>query len=69
MKSITRDEIKAKMDGGDGLLLVETLDEEYYRQAHLPGAVNLPNERLGQLAPDLLPDKDAEVVVYCMSSL
>jgi rhodanese-related sulfurtransferase len=66
---IGREELKAKIERGDGVVLVEILDPEYYENAHLPGAVNLPLDRLGELAPKILPDKDADIVVYCMSSL
>jgi len=31
----------------------------------LPGALNLPPGKVGEMAPDLLPDKEAEVVLYC----
>lgn len=67
--TIGREELKAKIERGDGVVLVEILDPEYYENAHLPGAVNLPLDRLGELAPKILPDKDADIVVYCMSSL
>ena len=67
--SIGREELKAKIDLGDDVVLVETLDPEYYEDAHLPGALNLPPDRIGELAPQILPDKDANIVVYCMSSL
>jgi hypothetical protein len=40
--------------------------EMYYRHSHLPGAINLPADQVGERAPDLLPDKDAEIVVYCI---
>jgi rhodanese-related sulfurtransferase len=33
----------------------------------LPGAVNLPPDRFAELAPRVLPDKTAEIVVYCVS--
>ena len=62
---ITRDELKAKLDRGDRVVLVEALPEPYYRKAHLPGALNLPHDRVDALAPALLPDKAAEIVVYC----
>ena len=65
--TITREELKAKMDRGDNFVLLEALPEEYYRRLHLPGTVNLPPDRVGELAPELLPDKGAEVVVYCGS--
>jgi rhodanese-related sulfurtransferase len=67
--TIGREELKAKIERGDGVVLVEILDPEYHENAHLPGAVNLPLDRLGELAPKILPDKDADIVVYCMSSL
>ncbi len=67
--SIGREELKAKIDRGDDVVLVETLDPEYYEDAHLPGALNLPPDQIRELAPQILPDKDANIVVYCMSSL
>lgn len=67
--TIGREELKAKIDSGDDVVLVEALDPEYYEDAHLPGAVNLPLDSIGELAPEILPDKDADIVVYCMSSL
>ena len=63
---IGRDELRAKLDRGDDFALVETLPEESYRRGHLPGAINLPPDRVGELAPQLLPDKRADIVVYCM---
>lgn len=38
-----------------------------YQHAHLPGAINLPPDRVPELAPRLLPDKGAEIIVYCSS--
>lgn len=65
LATITREELKEKIDRGDRFVLVETLPVEYYRHSHLPGAVNLPPDRVAELAPTLLPDRDADVVVYC----
>jgi rhodanese-related sulfurtransferase len=62
---ISRDELKAKMDRGDRFTLVEALPEEAYRDSHLPGAVNVPYDRVREVAPERLPDKDADIVVYC----
>lgn len=66
--TITRDELKKKMDRGEDFALVETLPEGAFKQVHLPGATNLPPDRLRDLAPEVLRDKDAEIVVYCASS-
>jgi rhodanese-related sulfurtransferase len=62
---IGREELKGKLDRGEAVTIVEALPEEYYRKAHLPGALLLPHDRVDELAPALLPDKGAEIVVYC----
>lgn len=67
MQAISRDELKQKIDRGDDFLLMETLAPAAYEQAHLPGSVNVPLEKLRELAPELAPEKDAEIVVYCAS--
>ncbi|MFC3578027.1 rhodanese-like domain-containing protein [Streptomyces yaanensis] len=64
---ITRDEVQKKIDNG-GVTLVEALPASYYEEAHLPGAVNLPHDQVDGLAPELLPDKQAEIIVYCANS-
>ncbi len=63
--TIARDELKTRLDAGEPITLIEALPEEYYRKAHLPGARLLPHDRVDELAPALLPDKDAVIVVYC----
>ena len=63
--TITRDELKAKMDRGEKYTLVETLPAQYYRHTHLPGAINLPPDQVTEQAPALLPDKEAQIIVYC----
>ena len=65
--TISREELKQKLDRGDAFALVETLPENAYHHAHLPGAVHLPPDRIAEVAPALLPDKRAEIVVYCAS--
>jgi rhodanese-related sulfurtransferase len=62
---ITRDELKGLIDRGQPVTIVEALPEEYYRKAHLPGALLLPHDQVDALAPTLLPDKTANIVVYC----
>jgi len=63
--TISRDELKQKIDRGDRFTLVETLPEFMYKQRHLPGALNLPPNEVQQRAASVLPDKNAEIVVYC----
>jgi rhodanese-related sulfurtransferase len=63
--NIGRDELRAKMDRGDPFILLEVLAPQYYRHSHLPGALNLPPRKVTELAHELLPDKESEIVLYC----
>ncbi len=56
------------MERGDAFVLLDVLNEPYYRQSHLPGAINLPLESVGE-AKEVLPDKSAEIIVYCMNTI
>lgn len=66
-RAITLAELTATLDRLDGSppVLVEALPVGYWRHTHLPGALNIPPGRTAELAPVLLPDKDAAIVVYC----
>jgi rhodanese-related sulfurtransferase len=66
VRTISREELQNKITRGDKFQLVETLPEVAYEHAHLPGAINLPPDRVKDAAT-LLPDKTAEIVVYCSS--
>jgi rhodanese-related sulfurtransferase len=63
--TISRDELKERMDRGDQFTLVETLPRAAFEHGHLLGAINLPPDKVKELAAELLPDKNADIVVYC----
>ena len=64
---ITRDELKQKINRKDDFVLVETLPATAYHHAHLPGAINLPLDRVISDATKVIPNKSADIVVYCAS--
>ena len=64
-KVITLHELRAKLDSGEELVVVEALGPQYFEAGHLPGAINIPHTEVDALAPSLLPDRDAPIVVYC----
>jgi rhodanese-related sulfurtransferase len=65
VKEITREGLKAKLDRGEEVVLIETLGSKYYEDAHLPGAINIPHTEVDALTPEMLPDRSAQIVVYC----
>jgi rhodanese-related sulfurtransferase len=62
--TITRPELEALIATGD-VVVIDALPAAYYDQIHLPGALNLVEDDVEQLAPALLPDKGATIVTYC----
>jgi rhodanese-related sulfurtransferase len=64
---ITRPQLAEKILAGR-TILVEALPERYYLDRHLPGALHLPHDEVAQLAPGLLKDKTADIVVYCANA-
>jgi len=54
--TISTKDLKSKLDQKQ-VTVVETLAPERYREAHIPGALNIPPERIKELAPQLLPKR------------
>jgi len=66
-KQIDRDTLKRRLAEANPPVLAEALPEKYWRDWHLPGARHLPHDEVDRLAAAVLPDKTAEIVVYCAS--
>jgi rhodanese-related sulfurtransferase len=63
--TISRDELRQKIERGDSFLLFEVLPIPYYRKHHLPSAVHMPPDEVEATAQRLAPAKDSEIVLYC----
>ena len=65
MKTITREELKAKLDRGENVKLVMTMSDTAYDWLHIPGSLHFGKvaDAVQQLSPD------DEVVVYCTNPL
>jgi len=66
--TITREALKRRLDAAEPVILVEALPEKYYTAGHLPGARLFPHDQAELLAPRLLTDKTATIIVYCASA-
>ena len=65
--TVSTKDLRARIDG-KSVTVVETVAPERYREAHIPGALNIPPERIKELAPQLLPNKNADIVTYCTNN-
>lgn len=52
-------------DAARNVVLVDVRTPEEYRAGHKEGALNIPVDEVEQLAPQLLPDKNAVILLYC----
>lgn len=64
---ISQDEAKKMMERDDGHVIVDVRREDEYVSGHIPGAILIPNETIGEKQPAELPDKDQIILVYCRS--
>ena len=65
---IARHDLQTRLNVECPPVLVEALGSGYWADAHLPGALNIPADQVDRLAPRLLPDLDAEIVMYCSTT-
>jgi rhodanese-related sulfurtransferase len=60
----TFDEVRVRA-GTPGFALVDVLPAASYAEGHIPGARSLPLADIPARASVILPDPDADIVVYC----
>lgn len=64
---ISQEEAVRMMQAEADYLIVDVRTSEEYAEGHIPDAVNVPNETIGDSAPEALPDKEQILLVYCRS--
>ena len=62
---IGREELRQKVESGDGFVLVDALPPIAFAASRLPGAINIPPPSVDGIADLRIPDRETEVVVYC----
>lgn len=65
---ISVEEAKKMMDKGE-VVIVDVRTQEEYDAAHIPSAVVVPVESIGDEMPSELPDKEAMLLVYCRTGV
>ncbi len=67
-KRINANNAKALMET-DGAFFVDVRTPQEFSQGHIPGALSLPLDTLPSRAEKKLPNKDAYIIVYCLSGM
>jgi len=58
-------EVKARLDAGDDMLLINTLSPIEIRDKNIPGSAAMPYEHIRDGKVNLPAEKDAMLVFYC----
>ena len=64
-KIITAEAAHEMMQKPDKYVLLDVRTPEEFQEKHIPGAINIPNQEIGQRAKTELTDKNAVLLVYC----
>jgi rhodanese-related sulfurtransferase len=57
--------VKRRMDHGESLVLVDVREESEWATGHLPGARHLGKGVIERDIEAAIPDKNAEIILYC----
>ena len=63
LEPISREELLARLEAGEDLVVVDVRPVEEFRAAHLPGAVSIPLDELQQRLREL--PQERQIVAYC----
>lgn len=66
-QQITQEEAKEMMDNQE-VIILDVREQDEYDSGHIPGAMLLPVGTIDETtAAEVIPEKDATVLVYCRS--
>jgi rhodanese-related sulfurtransferase len=60
-------EAKKRMDEDKGIIVLDVRTKGEYEEKHIPNSISIPVNLLEKEAESKLPDKNAEIFVYCLS--
>jgi rhodanese-related sulfurtransferase len=66
-KIISAEELAERIQLEQAPLIIDVRSEKEYAKAHIPGAVNIPHDQLGDRLSEIDAAKTDEIVVHCRS--
>ena len=66
-EQITPEEAKKIMESGEEHTILDTRENDEFNEGHIAGAILIPYTEIENKAEGMLPDKDAQILVYCRS--
>ncbi|MEJ2398844.1 MAG: rhodanese-like domain-containing protein [Gammaproteobacteria bacterium] len=62
---ITPQALKARLDAGESIVILDARPLEEYRRMNIPGGIDTPGAELVYRVRDLVPDANTPIVVNC----
>ena len=66
-QQISQDEAKRIIDLKEEYILIDVREQEEYNEGHIKGAILIPYTEIESKVPEMLPDKNKRILVYCRS--
>ena len=67
LRRIDQSRARAMMDANPDAIILDVRTQQEFDDERIPGAFLLPYDKTAEYAPQVLPDKDAVILVYCRS--
>jgi rhodanese-related sulfurtransferase len=65
VRELTVDQVKSKLDRGERFYLIDVREENEWAKDHAAGAVHLGKGVIERDIEQRIPDRQAEIVLYC----
>lgn len=66
---ITAQQAKQRMDSGEPYILLDVRSQVEHNLKYIAGDLLIPHREIEEKAPELLPDKNKTILVYCASGV
>lgn len=67
VKHVSMQEITKIMSANSNYIILDVRTIEEYKEGHIPNAICIPNETIGEDTKNLLKDKNQLILIYCRS--
>jgi rhodanese-related sulfurtransferase len=64
-RSMSAEEVKKAVESKSKITVIDARTEKEFREGHIPGAINIPPEKLGLMGTLLPRDKNSLIIFYC----
>jgi rhodanese-related sulfurtransferase len=65
VREVSVDEVNARRERGEEMLLIDTREDHEWDRGHIPGAIHLSKGIIERDIENMVPDEGREIILYC----